>query len=354
MAKRNSEFGAGHDGAKGEDIGIIKPAVERAAISGGESNARNQPTPIKPKVVDPDRPSVFEDNTTIDEKELATSRRRYVTSGGKVSDEPNVSRTITTPTDRNATSKEALARLNEHYSILNAFATTHHGAIRTAAKSIPLAFKGHAKATKSLSEASTNLALAREAFAGRKNSAKGNGHLQSAVRSLISAHKDLNSKNVREVTGTPVSIHPDELASWQKHVNKLPAFRRQGKPFDRVQIAEVAVPPTSGDVLELEESTKGSIVADKIRTARTGTPRTPKWERDLPSMPTREEKGTGVIDTRTRGTSSGTTGANDPRRKASKTTRIEQRLRRPNLPKIGDTVKKAKPAMKPGDTVEGK
>lgn len=344
MANRKSEFSSASGG------GIIKPAVEREALSGGVSTVRSQPTPVQRKVVDPDRPSVFVDPTPIDEKELATSRKRYVLGGGQVSDTPKVSRSITTPQDRNASSKETLQRLGEHYSVMSAYATTHSGAVTTAQRAMPEAFSNHAAATKSLSSASENLALAKNAFATR-NSAKGNGHLQSVAAALVSAHSALNHKSVREVTGTEVPIHKDELASWKQHASNLPAFRRQGKPFDRVQVGESTVPMSIPQVSEIAREAKGTILGDKVKRAKAGTPRTPKWERDLPSMPTRSEKGTGVIDTRTKGTAAGTTGENDPRRKASSVNRIETSLRRPNLPKIGDTIRPAKKPMKPGDTV---
>lgn len=345
MARSKKDFTGAASG------GIIPPAVERPALRGGGSTAKNQPVPApRPKVVDPDRPNIIEDTRPIDEKELAISRRRYVQSGGTVSDTPNVSRVVTTPTDRNATSKEALAKLQEHHALINTFATTHSGAISTAARALPGSYKNHAAATKHIMSSSENLALAKNAFASR-NSAKGNGHLQSAISSLMSAHKLLNSKDVREVTGTPLSIHPDELASWKDHISKLPAFRRQGKPFDRVQIGKATVRPDSSAASEVEQATKGTILGDKIQRARKGTPRTPKWERGDVSRPAKSEKGTGVINTSTRGTAYGTTGEMDPRRIGSKTNRIEQRLRRPNLPKIGDTTRKANKPMKPGDTV---
>jgi hypothetical protein len=201
--------------------------------------------------------------------------------------------------------------------------------------------------------ASENLALARTAFADR-NSAKGNEHLQRASRNLVSAHGMLNSANVREVTGVEVPIHKDELGSWQSHASNLPSFRRQGKPFDRVQVGKSTARVGSSQVSEVESATKGTILGDKIKRARTGTPRTPRWERNLPSMPEKSEKGTGVINTTTKGTASGTTGQNDPRRKASSTNRINVTLPKANLPKIGDTSRPAKKPMKPGDTVEGK
>lgn len=347
MANRKSEFSGATNG------GIIKPAVERPALQSTGPGAKNQPTPVQRKVVDPDRPSVFSDNSVIDEKDLAISRKRFVLGGGEVSDTPKVSRSISTPQGRNASSKEALQKLGEHHAVMSAFANTHYGAVTTAQKAFPQAFANHAAATKSLSSASENLALAKNAFATR-NSAKGNGHLQTVAAALVSAHASLNNKSVREVTGTEVPIHKDELASWKQHSSNLPAFRRQGKPFDRVQVGKSTVPMSIPQVSEIAKEAKGTILGDKVKRAQAGTPRTPKWERDLPSMPIRSEKGTGVIDTRTKGTASGTTGENDPRRKASTVNRIETSLRRPNLPKIGDTSRPAKKPMKPGDTVEGK
>jgi hypothetical protein len=369
MAKnRKNDFSGAAGSARGEDTGIIKPAVERPALSGGQSTVKSQPARVAPKVVAQDGTNVFDDNTVIDEKDLARSRKEYVRSGGTLSDKPNVSRVITAPTDRDAGSKESLKKLNEHYRVMSTFADTHSGAVRTASRTFPLAFKTHANATKKLSDVSTNLALAKDAFA-QKNSAKGNGHLKSAIRSLISAHKDLNNKNVREITGTPVSIHPDELKAWSQHISKLPSFRRQGKPFEEFNFAGQRFRTGSRSARELSEGIpEGTEGKDKITRAEKGTPRTPKWERGLPGRPSRTEKmsaaGSGAkvrpnrggeaIDTTSRGTSSGTTGEMDPRRKGSKTTRIETTLRKPNLPKIGDTTKKVKPAMKPGDTVEGK
>jgi hypothetical protein len=353
MANRNSSFGEGQGGAKGAESGIIKPAVERPALQSSGPGAKNQPSPIQSKVVDPDRPSIFVDPRPIDEKELATSRKRYVLSGGEVSDTPKISRNITTPQGRNASSKEAIQRLGEHYSVMSAFANTHSGAVTTAQRAIPEAFANHATATKHLSSASENLALAKDAFASR-NSAKGNGHLQSAASGLVAAHSSLNHKSVREVTGTEVPIHKDELSSWKQHASNLPAFRRKGKPFSEVNVAGNRIRISSRAATEVAQGAKGTMLGDKVERAKRGTPRTPKWERENPSMPTRSEKGTGVIDTTTKGTAAGTTGEMDPRRKASKTKTIRTTLAKTNLPKIGDTSKKAKKPMKPGDVVEGR
>jgi len=352
MANRNSSFGEGQSGAKGAETGIIKPAVDRPALQSKGPGAPNQPSPVQPKVLDPNKMNIISDPKPIAEEELATSRRRYVLGGGNVG-ESKVARHITTPTDRNANSKEVLQKLNEHFNVLNSFATTHSGAVQTAVRAMPGAHKDHGRATMSLMSASENLALARTAFSDR-NSAKGNEHLQKASRNLVSAHGSLNSTNVREVTGVEVPIHKDELGAWQSHASNLPSFRRQGKPFDRVQIGKAIVRPTSPAAAETEQGAKGTLLGDKVKRARTGTPRTPRWERSLPSMPEKSEKGTGVINTATKGTAAGTTGQNDPRRKASSTNRINVSLPKTNLPKIGDTSRPAKKPMKPGDTVEGK
>jgi len=349
MANRKSEFGAG---SLRPDTGILKPAVERPALQSKGPGAQNQPSPVQPKVLDPNKMNIISDPKPIAEEELATSRRRYVLGGGTVGD-TKIARHITTPTDRNANSKEVLQKLNEHYNVLNSFATTHSGAVQTAARALPNAHRDHGKATMGLMSASENLALARTSFA-EKNAPRGNEHLQKAARNLVSAHGMLNSANVREVTGSEVPIHKDELSSWQSHASNLRVFRRQGKPFDRVQIGKATLPSNSPAASETEQATKGTILGDKIKRARTGTPRTPSWERSLPSMPEKSEKGTGVINTATKGTAAGTTGQNDPRRKASSTNRINVTLPKANLPKIGDASRPAKKPMKPGDTVEGK
>lgn len=383
MANRKSSFGEGQGGAKGAETGIIKPAVERTALSGGYSTAKAPAAPVKPKVVEQDGTNIFNDNTVIDEREVAPSKGAFIKAGGRTSDSPSrVPRIITTPTDRNANSHETLQKLTEHYQVMRTHADTHLGdqtyveptkarqlpklpdgtanpkygkvSPRTLAlKSSPEAMNAHDSATKSLSNAGNNLALAKEAFAAR-NSAKGNGHLQQAASSLLGAHASLNHRSVREITGTEVPIHKDELSSWKSHASNLPSFRRQGKPFDRVQVGKSTARVGSPQASEVEAATKGTILGDKIKRARTGTPRTPKWERTLPSMPEKAEKGTGVINTTTRGTAAGTTGQNDPRRKASSTNRINVTLPKANLPKIGDTSRPAKKPMKPGDTVEGK
>jgi hypothetical protein len=370
MANRNSSFGEGQSGAKGAETGIIKPAVDRPALQTKGPGAPNQPAPVaRPKVVDPDRPNIIEDARPIDEKEIAISRRRYVQAGGNVG-EAKVPRHITTPTDRNANSKEVLQKLNEHFNVLNSFATTHSGAVQTAARAMPAAHKDHGRATMGLMSASENLALARTAFSDR-NSAKGNEHLQKASRNLVSAHGALNSTNVREVTGVEVPIHKDELGAWQSHASNLPSFRRQGKPFEgvRVQMPNVEMKngkltttkgskslilrPSNSGVKDIAKDLKGTTLGDKIARAQRGTPRTPKWERSETDMPIKSEKGTGVVNTRTKGTASGTTGENDPRRSGSDS-RINVNLPKVNLPKIGDTSRPAKKPMKPGDTVEGK
>jgi hypothetical protein len=336
MANRNSSFGEGQSG-------IIKPAVERAALSGGKSDVKVQPTFAKPKVVEQDGTNVFNDGTVVSEIELARSRKSYVKEGGTVG-EARVARQITTPSGRNATPKEALQKLNEHYGVLNSFATTHSGSIQTAARAMPAAHKDHGTATVGLSSASENLALAKTAM-GQRNNPKTNEHLQKASRALKSAHGLLNSANVREVTGVEVPIHKDEINSWNEHTNNLQVFRRKGKPFSEVNLGGVRLNTASRDVKDLAKNPelKGTLAGDKMKRAIQGTPRTPKYERDLPGMPTKGEKGTGVIDTRTRGTSSGTTGANDPRRKSDGKSRVDINLPKANLPKIGDTSKRVKP-----------
>jgi hypothetical protein len=347
MANRNSSFGEGQSG-------IIKPAVDRPALQSKGPGAPNQPAPVKSKVVDPDRPNIIDDSRPIDEKELALSRRRYVLGGGSVG-ETRVPRQITTPSGRNATPKEALQKLNEHYGVLNSFATTHSGSIQTAARAMPAAHKDHGAATVGLSSASENLALAKTAM-GQRNNPKANEHLQKASRGLKAAHSLLNSANVREVTGVEVPIHKDEINSWNEHTNRLQTFRRKGDSFSEVNFGGVRLNTASKDVKNLAKNPelKGTLAGDKMKRAIQGTPRTPKYERDLPGMPTKAEKGTGVVETRTRGTSAGTTGVNDPRRKSDGKSRVNINLPKANLPKIGDMSKPKKKPMKPGDKVQGK
>jgi hypothetical protein len=128
--------------------------------------------------------------------------------------------------------------------------------------------------------------------------------------------------------------------------------------------------PLSGfdDAEQLFCNYKGTLAGDKMNRAIQGTPRTPKYERDLPARSLRTEKmsaaGSGAkvrpnrggeaVDTTSRGTASGTTGANDPRRKSDGKSRVDINLPKVNLPKIGDMSKPKKKPMKPGDKVEGK
>ena len=400
MANRNSSFGEGQSGAKGAESGIIKPAVERSALSGGVSMAKAPAAPVKPKVVDPDGTNIFNDNTVIDEREVAPSKGAFVKAGGRTSDSPSrVPRVITTPTDRNASSQETLQKLTEHYQVMRTHADTHLGdqtyvepakarqlpklpdgtanpkygkvSPRTLAlQSSPEAMNAHDSATKNLSSAGNNLALAKDAFSSR-NSAKGNEHLQSAASSLISAHSSLNHRSVREITGVEVPIHKDDLSSWKEHASNLPSFRRQGKPFEgvRVQMPNVEMKkgklattegskslllrPSNSGVKDIAKDLKGTALGDKIVRAQRGTPRTPKWERSETDMPIKSEKGTGVVNTRTKGTASGTTGENDPRRRGTDS-RINVNLPKVNLPKIGDTSRPAEKPMKPGDKAKGK
>lgn len=367
------------------DSGIIQPAVNRPALQSEGPGAPNQPAPApRPKVADPDRPSVFDDGTVIDERELATSKGSFIKSGGQVSPGPSrVPRVITTPVDRNASSHETLQRLTEHYQVMRTHSQTHLGDVSRVDSSLdssqnptikgksnpnygkvsprtlalqgsPEAMRAHDSATKSLSNAGTNLALAKDAF-GSRNSAKGNEHLQQAASSLIGAHSSLNHRSVREITGTEVPIHKDELESWKEHANKLPSPNRQGKPFKEFNFAGQRFRTGSPSAKELSEGIpKGTEAKDKITRAEKGTPKTPKWERNDTAIPTRSEKGTGAVDTTTTGYTSGTTGQNDPRRKADDSARINVTLPKANLPKIGDMSKSKKKPMKPGDKVKGK
>lgn len=334
MAGNPEAFAEGHQGAGG----LIQPAVEREALQGG-AGARRQRVPQKPKLVDQDSGQVTE-GETIDERQIATSRKRFVQGGGQVG-ETRVARNITTPTDRNANSKEALAKTQEHLGVLEAHANTHYGAIQTAAKAVPEAHSTHGRATRSLGVAHTQLAFATQAFAER-NSAKGNEHIKNANNALISAHGDLNSTAVRSVTGGEVPLHIDELKSWKSHIAKLPSVRRQGKPFSEVNVGGTRLRTGTPLVREVGKASKGNMLGDKIARAERGTPRTPKWERGETGRPSQGEKGTGVIDTTSRGTNAGTTGEMDPRRKASKKTTVRMTIAKPNLPKIGDTIRKPK------------
>lgn len=334
MAGNPEAFAAGHQGAGG----LIKPAVEREALQGGVG-AKNQRVPKAPKLVDQDSGQITE-GETIDERQIATSRKRFVQGGGQVG-ESRVARNITTPADRNASSKEALAKTQEHLGVLTAHANTHYGAIQTAAKAVPEAHSAHGAATRALGTAHTELAFATTAFAER-NSAKGNEHLKKANNNLISAHGSLNSTAVRGVTGGEVPLHIDELKSWKSHISNLPTFRRQGKPFSEVNVGGVRLRTKSKAVDEIAAGAKGTILGEKVERAKRGTPRTPKWQRGETGRPTTGEKGTGVVDTTSRGTASGTTGEMDPRRKASKKTTVRMTIAKPNLPKIGDTIRKPK------------
>lgn len=334
MAGNPEAFAAGHQGAGG----LIKPAVEREALQGGVG-AKKQRVPQKPKLVDQDSGQVTE-GETIDERQIATSRKRFVQGGGQVG-ETKVPRNITTPADRNASSKEALSKTQEHLGVLEAHANTHYGAIQTAAKAVPEAHSAHGAATRSLGVAHTQLAFATKAFAER-NSAKGNEHIKNANNALISAHGDMNSTAVRSVTGGEVPLHIDELKSWKSHISKLPTFRRQGKSFPEVNIGGVRLRTGTAAVKEIRKAGKGTIIGDKADRAERGTARTPSWERGETGRPSQGEKGTGVVDTTSRGTASGTTGEMDPRRKASKKTTVRMTIAKPNLPKIGDTIRKPK------------
>ena len=315
----------------------------------GESGSA--PAKPRPKVVDQDSGQVTDLGETIDERELARSRGRFVAGGGRIDTSDAPARSITTPTDRNANSKESLKAVGEHYQVLDAFARTHDGAIRTAGRAVPGAFKTHAQATKVLAGVSTSLANARAAFAER-NSAKGNGHLKEIINGLNQAHGLLNSSSVREVTNAQVPIHADELASWKSHISKLPSFRRQGKPFTEANVAGTRLKTGTPLFEEIRKGNKGNILGEKMDRAKAGTPRTPKWERGEVAPADRSQKGTGAIDTTSRGTRTGTTGELDPRKKASSKTRVRTRIDRVNLPKIGDMTPKKR--MKPGDKLEGR
>lgn len=308
-------FSAGID----EGTGLVKSAMARSGAEAAPATRRK----------------------TEVEQPLPMSRKRARQLGADVGEEPKISRNITTPVDRNANSKESLAKTQEHLGVLEAHANTHYGAIQTAAKALPEAHSAHGAATRSLGEAHTHLAMATSAFAER-NSAKGNGHLKSANNALISALKSLNSKAVREVTGGEVPLHIDELKSWKEHISKLPSFRTKGKPFPEVNIGGVRLRTGSAAVQEIRKAGKGTIIGDKADRAERGTARTPKWQREETGRPTMSEKGTGVVDTTSRGTNAGTTGANDPRRKGSSKETIRMRIAKPNLPKIGDTIRKPK------------
>jgi hypothetical protein len=152
----------------------------------------------------------------------------------------------------------------------------------------------------------------------------------------------LNSKAVREVTGGEVPVHIDELKSWKSHISKLPSFRTKGKPFPEANIGGVRLRTGTAAMAEIRKKAKGTIIGDKADRAEGGTARTPKWMRGETGRPTTGEKGTGVVDTTSRGTASGTTGEYDPRRKGSKKTTIRMNIAKPNLPKIGDTIRKPK------------
>jgi hypothetical protein len=317
---------------------LIKPAVEREALQGGVG-ARKQRVAPTPKMVDQDSGQVTE-GETIDERQLATSRKRFVQAGGEVG-ETKVRRSITTPADRNASSKEALSKTQEHLGVLEAHANTHYGAIQTAAKAVPEAHSTHGAATRSIGTAHTQLAFATTAFAER-NSAKGNEHIKNANNALIAAHGSLNSTAVRSVTGGEVPLHIDELKSWKSHISNLPTFRRKGKPFSEVNVGGTRLRTGSRAVDEVAAGAKGTMLGDKVERAKRGTPRTPKWERGETGRPTTGEKGTGVVDTTSRGTNAGTTGEMDPRRKASSKTTVRMTIAKPNLPKIGDTIRKPK------------
>jgi hypothetical protein len=368
MANRNSSFGEGQSGAKGAESGIIKPAVERPALSGGQSTVKAQPTFAKPKVVEQDGRNVFDDGTVVSELELARTKKQASEkgvdlSGGSYTPAVQPSRPPTWSSERDATSKEVLNRTNQHLKTLQTHASTTEATQRHSFAKLPQAFNNHTTAVKHLALASFALKNAQEAFS-MENSSKGNGHLKEATGALVTAHKNMSSKAYREAAGSEVPLHKDDLHFWDKQSSSLTSFREQGKPFEFIQIGGektkdgkktegVKVRPGSREAKRVAEGAKGTIVEDKLR-AGAGTPRVAPWNIDKPARPTRGEKGTGVIDTKTTGAPFESTGESDPRRKGSTSKGIDTKLRKANLPKIGDTVKKANPAMKPGDTVKGK
>jgi hypothetical protein len=359
MAKnRKNDFSGAAGSARGEDTGIFPSAVE---IFGGRGNT-SKPAGPRPKVVDPDRPNIFDDGTVIDERELARSRGSFVAGGGRLSEDSGVPRVITAPQGEGkagqSSSKEILGKLQEHHAVLSSFAATHEGAITTARRTIPGASRSHGNATMALATSSQYLAEAKNAISNR-NTSQANKHLRTVASALVKAHSHLNSSDVREVTGSPVPIHIDELKAWKNQTKKenVRVFRTQGKPEPFVQVGgETKINKKTGKVSggaklrtdapltqELAKKVKGTILGDKIDLAVKGTPRTSKPEREATSAPTRGEKGTGVIDTRTRGTRSGRAPGESPTTKSSKTSRVDVNLRKANLAKIGDTSKRVKP-----------
>lgn len=343
MAGSQKDF----DEARGATGGLISTAAERFGESGSG--------PAKPaiKIVDQDSGQVTDLGDTIDERELARSRGSFVAAGGRTNTDYSPDRVVTTPEGRNATSKEALKALREHHQILSAFVNTHAGAITTAGRRMPAALQKHTDATKALSESSTSLAVAEKAFAGR-DSSKGNEFLKKSISKIQQAHGLMNSTDVREVTGSVAPIHPDELASWSEHTKKLPSFRRKGKPFTEANAAGTRLKTGTPLFKEIRKAAKGTLLGEKLDRAAAGTPRTPKWQREEVAPADRSQKGTGAIDTTTRGTRAGTTGEMDPRKKASSKTRVNDRIDKPNLPKIGDMTPKPKKTLKPGDKLEGR
>jgi hypothetical protein len=373
MADRKNNFGGAADSARGAETGIIKPAVERTALSGGQSTAKAPATPVKPKVVEQDGTNIFNDNTVIDERELARSRSSLVKSGGRVSEDAGVPRVITAPQGEGkagqSKSKEILGKLQEHHAVLSAFAATHEGAVTTARRTLPGASMSHGNATMALATSSQYLAEAKNAISNR-NTSQANKHLRTVASALIKAHGHLNSSDVREVTGSPVPIHIDELKAWKDQTKKenIKVFRTQGKPEPFVQVGgETKINKETGEVSggakmrtnapltrELAKKVRGTILGDKLDLGMRGTPRTPKPEREVTAAPTRGEKGTGVIDTRTKGKIGGRAPGESPTAKSSKTSRVNVNLPKANLPKIGDMSKPKKKPMKPGDVVKGK
>jgi hypothetical protein len=368
MARNNKDFGGAAGSARNEETGIIKPAIERPALSGGKSDVKVQPSFAKPKVVEQDGTNVFDDGTVVSELELARNKKEAVQkgadlSGGSYTPAISPSRPPTWSSERNATSKEVLNRTNQHLKTLQIHAATTGATQRNSFSMLPQAFKSHTTAIKHLALAAFALKNAQDSFS-MENSSKGNGHLKEATGSLITAHKNMSTKAYREASGSEVPLHQDDLHFWDKQSTNLTSFREQGKPFEFIQIGGektkdgkktqgVKVRPGSADANTVSKGAKGTIVEDKIK-AGAGTPRVAPWNKDKPARPTRGEKGTGVIDTQTTGAPFQSTGESDPRRKGSSSKRIDTRLRKANLPKIGDMSKPKKKPMKPGDVVEGK
>lgn len=249
--------------------GVVPPASNRF---GGEAAAPKRQAPIK--MVDQDSGQITE-GETIDERQLAPSKRSFAQAGGSLA-ETKAAKAVTSRTrgvevPQTMDTAKFAGKLNEFHKLLSdrarevnakAPTATAPDGSAVAVNGRPSKTGGNVLGEDSLERGNSALAAAKTLinkgddfrFGNNRNGhnpdevrsvSEAHKHYQGALASLATAHKHLHSDSLTNALGaakaniSTESIHPLEIAALQEHAKSLQVLK-PARAYSTVQVGKNA------------------------------------------------------------------------------------------------------------------